>query len=251
MEPHKEVERRRYDDAAARTLRSAVPDRAGAASAPPEFRAPYQDYEDRVRDAARPAARVLEIGAGEGAFSLVAAGNGRILVATDISSIALKVASERARLNGATLYCVVADAERLPLRDASMDLVTSAGVLYCLDMERVSTELRRVLRPDGAWVLVDSLDESPIYRFNRWVGFLRRRRTQLATENIPTTESLLTLRRRFASVDIRYQFLAPVLKPLIGAERTGRIVHRADRWLAPIRRWAFKVVVVARGMAGR
>jgi SAM-dependent methyltransferase len=255
MEPHKVVERRRYDEAAARTLRGGVPDRQGSASAPPQFRAPYEDYERRVREAARPGATALEIGAGEGAFSLVAAGEGRTLVATDISPVALRVASERASLAGHRLHCIVADAERLPLRDASFDLVTSAGVLYCLDMDRVSAEVRRVLRPDGSWVLVDSLDENPVYRINRWIGYLRRRRTQLAVENIPTTASLRTLRRQFASVQIHYHgvltFLSPLLRPLFGAERTGALVHAADARLGWLRRWAFKVVVVARGVAAR
>lgn len=254
MERHKLVERKRYDDAAARSL-VAPPRTWGAAGAPPEYRAPYEDYERRIREAARPGAVVLDVGAGEGAFSLVASGDGRTLIATDISPLALRVARERASAAGARLHLVVADAERLPFRDAAVDVVTSAGALYCLDLRTVSAELRRVLRPDGVWVIVDSLNESPIYRLNRWVGFLRRRRTQLAIENVPTTASLLTLRERFRDVQIHYHgvltFLAPVLKPFMGAEGAGAFVARADRWLAFMRRWAFKVVVVARGVASR
>jgi peptidoglycan/xylan/chitin deacetylase (PgdA/CDA1 family) len=75
---------------------------------------------------------------------------------------------------------------------------------------------------------------SAVYRFNRWVGLpLRRRRRQLATQNIQTIHSSLTPSRRIASVDITYRvqtFLTPVLKLLLGAERTGRDVDRADGW---------------------
>lgn len=254
MDHHKVLERQRYDAAAARTLQSSLPALEGAAAAPAEFRAPYEDFEQQVRAIARPADVVLEIGAGEGAFSLAAAGQGRSLIASDISAMALGVARRRAERGGQTLLTVVADAERLPFRDASVHLVTSAGVLYCLDLAAVSAELRRVLKRDGAWVLVDSLDESPIYRFNRWLGYLRHRRTRLAVQNVPTTESLLTLRRHFGDVRIRYHgvltFLAPLLKPLIGAEKAGAVVHGADRLLTGVKRWAFKVVVVARGQAG-
>ena len=252
MDQRKLLERKRYDAAAERTLKAELPPLDGAAGAPAEFRAPYEDFERQVRALARQGQVVLEIGAGEGAFSLVARGERRTLVATDISALALGVARRRAERAGVALLAVAADAERLPFRDGSVDLVTSAGVLYCLDMDAVSAEVRRLLGPDGSWVIVDSLDENPLYHFNRWLGHLRRKRTALAVRNVPTTASLLTLRRRFADVHIHYHgaltFLVPLLRPFLGPDRTGAFVHAADRRLRWLRRWAFKVVVVARGL---
>jgi hypothetical protein len=62
------------------------------------------------------------------------------------------------------------------------------------------------------------------------------------------------LRRGFRTVDVSYHgvltFLVPFLKPLVGASRAGTIVTAADRWLGWMRRWAFKVVVVAQGTPG-
>ena len=102
-----------------------------------------------------------------------------------------------------------------------------------------------------ARVIVDSLNESPFYRFNRWVGFLRKRRTALAVHNVPNVASLQELRREFERVEISYHgvltFLIPVLRPLFGPTRAGQIVSGADRWLGWLQQWAFKVVVVAQG----
>jgi ubiquinone/menaquinone biosynthesis C-methylase UbiE len=44
---------------------------------------------------------------------------------------------------------LVAPAERTPLRDASVDLVTVASALHWLDHERFYAEVRRVVRPGG------------------------------------------------------------------------------------------------------
>lgn len=251
MEEHKRLEQQWYDAAAARDLGVQPVDTVGATTAPPEFRAPYVDFERRVLAAAKPGATVLDVGAGTGIFSLTARGAGRTLIAADISQMALRIARERARVAGEVLLLVCADAERLPFRDHSMDVVTTAGVLYCLDMNAVTKELRRVLRPDGAWVIVDSLNESPIYRLNRWIRLQRHTRTALAAQNVPTTKSLLTLRGAFAEVSLTCHgvltFLVPLLRPLMGAERAGRFVSAADRRLGWLRHWAFKVVVVARG----
>ena len=172
-------------------------------------------------------------------------------MATDLSPRALLVARRRAELAGTPLHLVCADAERLPFRDGSADLVTAAGALYCMSLEVLSREVRRILRPNGAWVIVDSLNESPFYRFNRWVGFLRKRRTALAVHNVPNVASLQELRREFERVEISYHgvltFLIPVLRPLFGPTRAGQIVSGADRWLGWLQQWAFKVVVVAQG----
>lgn len=249
MEDHKRIEQRRYDDEAAPFL-GRDPDRGlGAAGVPAEYRAPYAEFEKHVVAVAKPDSVVLDIGAGTGAFSASARGENRLLIATDIAQNALRVAKRRATSAGVLLYPVCADAERLPFRDGSVNLVTAAGALYCFDLSRVSTEVRRVLKPDGTWIIVDSLNDNPLYRFNRWIGRIRHRRTALAVRNVPTNAAIQGLAGHFRSMSVAYHgiltFLLPIVRPILGSERAGTFITWADGWLRWLSRWAFKVVVVA------
>ncbi|NIQ10368.1 MAG: methyltransferase domain-containing protein, partial [Gammaproteobacteria bacterium] len=53
------------------------------------------------------------------------------------------------RLTGKFRY-IAGDAEQLPLADASVDLIFSSLALqWCVDLDKVFAEFRRVLRRDG------------------------------------------------------------------------------------------------------
>ena len=94
--------------------------------------------------------RWLDLGCGTGYFSRVLAenfpqGHG---VALDIAEGMLR----HARPLGGAEYFVAGDAERLPLRDGSCDLVfSSLAVQWCGDFASVLSEARRVLQPRGVF----------------------------------------------------------------------------------------------------
>ncbi len=101
-----------------------------------------------------PFARILEIGAGTGYFSLnlLCAGIAREAVCTDISPGMLERLGENAEALGlgARVEAVRADAEALPSPDESFDLVLGHAVLHHIpDLERAFAEFARVLRPGG------------------------------------------------------------------------------------------------------
>ncbi|MDF9617177.1 malonyl-ACP O-methyltransferase BioC [Pseudomonas entomophila] len=102
---------------------------------------------DKLPDGLAPA-RWLDMGSGTGHFSRVLAerfshANG---VALDIAEGMLRHAREQ----GGAHHHVAGDAERLPLRDASVDLLfTSLAVQWCGQFASVLDEARRVLRPGG------------------------------------------------------------------------------------------------------
>jgi malonyl-CoA O-methyltransferase len=96
-------------------------------------------------------AAVLDLGAGdgEGARSLKERYPRARVLALDLSLKMLERAARRQRL-WRRFDRVLGDAHRLPLRNASVDLVFSNLTLeWCADHDAVFAEVRRVLRPGG------------------------------------------------------------------------------------------------------
>jgi len=98
----------------------------------------------------------LELGAGTGYFSLNLMLEGLIArtTASDISPGMLDALARNAERLELDVRTVLADAEQLPLPDASFDLVIGHAILHHLpDPARALAECHRVLRPGGTVVV--------------------------------------------------------------------------------------------------
>jgi len=104
--------------------------------------------------------RVLDIGAGSGTDALIAARlvgpRGRV-VALDVTPAMLAKLRHNVALAGAANVDVIGgNVEALPLPDASVDVVTSNGVLNLVPDKRAAfAEIWRVLRPGGRVQIAD------------------------------------------------------------------------------------------------
>jgi arsenite methyltransferase len=117
--------------------------------------------------ALRPGQSVLDIGSGAGFDSLLAAQmvgpDGRV-VGVDMTP----EMREKARANAALMELRNVEfkdglAERLPLPDASVDVVISNGVInLCLDKLAVYSEVARVLKPGGRVQIADVVVQKPL-----------------------------------------------------------------------------------------
>jgi ubiquinone/menaquinone biosynthesis C-methylase UbiE len=132
--------------------------------------------------------RMLEIGCGRGVALPVLREllQPASLIGLDIDAEFLARAAQRIGVGGMSLLC--ADARRIPLRDASIDLVIDFGTCYHIgDPAAALREIARVLRPGGEFVHetpVSQLLAHPVRSFGRtlpWrdVPALRRRRTAI------------------------------------------------------------------------
>jgi ubiquinone/menaquinone biosynthesis C-methylase UbiE len=110
-----------------------------------------REVEDLLGRPVRARETVLDIGCGTG---WLAAGLTRALSGLQVNGVDLSQGMlEQARAAGAWPL-LRADAQRLPLATASVDLVVTRGVLHHLpDVPAALAEWRRVLRPGGAVIL--------------------------------------------------------------------------------------------------
>jgi demethylmenaquinone methyltransferase/2-methoxy-6-polyprenyl-1,4-benzoquinol methylase len=107
----------------------------------------------------RPRDTLLDLAGGTGdiSFGWLAARGGPVLL-SDINASMLAVAQDRAMQRGVigAVSLLVADAERLPLPDCSVDRVSIAfGLRNCTDKPAVLAEARRVLKPGGRFCCLE------------------------------------------------------------------------------------------------
>jgi SAM-dependent methyltransferase len=223
----------------------------GTSAFPPILRSPYRQYERFIRDFVQPSHRVLELGAGVGAHTDVLMQTGAYVTATDLSPASLQLLD---RILGSSakgrLTTRVADMEQLPFESATIDVVACAGSLSYGEPDLVDGEVRRVLRPGGAFICVDSFNHNPIYRLNRWVQYRRGRRSKSTLLRMPKSTRIDAMRAHYASVEVAYfgafTWAMPPFARLLGQERAAVLSDALDR-LLKVRRSAFKFVLIAHG----
>ena len=109
--------------------------------------------------APRPGRHLLDLAGGTGdiTFNWLQAGGGPTIL-SDINASMLQVGRDRALARGfaGQMAVLVADAEQLPLPNASRDVVSIAfGLRNCTDKSAVLREARRVLRPGGRFLCLE------------------------------------------------------------------------------------------------
>ena len=127
----------------------------------------------RLVDAAAiaPGMRVLDVGAGTGNASIPAALRGADVVASDLTPELFEAGRARAQAAGVELEWVEADAEALPFKDGSFDVVISAiGVMFAPFHQVAADELVRVCRPGGTIGLLSWTPEGMLGALFRLMG---------------------------------------------------------------------------------
>lgn len=101
-----------------------------------------------------PGSRLLDVAAGSGALSILAARGGHDVLATDIAPTMVERLTDRCRAEGLTLEARVMDGTALELADGSVDAAVSLnGVSLFPDLARGLAEMARVTRRGGRVVL--------------------------------------------------------------------------------------------------
>lgn len=147
----------------------------------------------------RPSDRGLwvDIGSGEGPVARALAERcGARIVLVDPNAEALRTAREKAVADGCAnrIETVQGEAERLPLRGSSVDVVVSRGSIYFWDDQPAGlAEVYRILRPGGQAMIGGGLGSE----YPQWARreFIRRRHENVRQKGPEAYERFLRLRR--------------------------------------------------------
>lgn len=111
----------------------------------------------------------LGCGTGHGAAALAARWPGARMIALDASPAMLREAARRE--GSARIERLLADAEAIPLPDASVDLVFSNLALpWCEDIDAVFGEVARILRPRGLFTFTTFGPDTLAELRDAWTG---------------------------------------------------------------------------------
>ena len=115
--------------------------------------------------------KVLDVAAGNGNATLAAARRFADIVSTDYVGALLERGRERAAADRLAVTFQEADAEALPFKDNSFDVVLSTfGVMFTPNHEQAASELLRVCRKGGKIGLANWTPESFIGQLFRTIG---------------------------------------------------------------------------------
>lgn len=202
-------------------------------------------YENTISKLINSNSIVLEIGAGTGDYSGRLVECGAQITLLDTSRSALEIS--RIKFGNAAEY-VCGNMEKLPFPDSHFDFVLSAGSLSYGEYEIVRNEILRVLRPNGTILILDSLNDNPIYRLNRFRHFILGRRTRSTLKRIPNKKLIKDLISFFESSSIsffgRHIFLYYVVQKFFGSQTAFRVTKCTEK-VFPNNYQSFKFVLVA------
>ena len=189
--------------------------------------------------------KLLEIGAGTGQNTGFLIDMSYNVCATDISLEFLEVMNKK--FHGCiNFYTQYADMEKLPFTEESFDVVCSAGSLSYGDNEIVMNEIYRVLKPGGMFIAVDSLNNNPIYKFNRYIRYLKKERPKSTLLRMPTICLIDKYAQKFIPVEIKYfgaiTWIYPILKIILNEELISNFSNWIDTTFK-IKKSAFKFVI--------
>ena len=239
----KDVEKSRYDTEAQSALDASDLSSVNVLTLP--LKTPYNFYQSVITSYANGDSFVLEIGAGMGENTEFLLATGAKICAIDISQHSLSVMEKR--FNTDKLTTEVADMEKLPFADGSFDVVVNAGSLSYGNHNKVLNEIHRVLKTKGVFIAVDSLNNNPVYRFNRYVHYLRGSRSLSVIKRTPDLKLLRQYEQKFGKIEAQFfgaiSYLMPLMIKIFGEKISTKISDSVDK-LVGVKMSAFKFVMI-------
>lgn len=222
----------------------------GPENSPLYLQAPYLYYHNLINQNTSESKKQLDLCCGNGIHSFTGAKNGAKVIALDYAEKSILICKKRAEILKLSVDFRTSDVQTLnDFVNEDFDIVTCAGSLSYLDSSIFFNEVFRVLKKGGIFICVDSFNHNPIYRLNRFIHYLRGRRSYGTLKRMPNMNTIIILNQIFTKVDVEYfgifTFIAPLLKYFMSPEKITRTINKLDSILPCFKRYSFKIVISA------
>jgi ubiquinone/menaquinone biosynthesis C-methylase UbiE len=237
----KYIEIRRYDQRALQILNCKTTSKKKIKD---YINVPYQYYFSLLKKLKK--TKLLEIGAGTGENTLKLIKMKFNVCATDISPKSVEVMSQKYS-KYKNFYSKVVDMEKLPFKNESFDVICSAGSLSYGDNNLVMNEIYRVLKFGGVVVLVDSLNDNPIYRFNRYINYIKGNRTESTLKRMPNVNLIDKYINKFGYGKVKFFGSITWAFPLLKIVLSEKLITKFSNWVdltLKVKKSAFKFVLI-------
>jgi len=179
--------------------------------------------------------RVVDFGCGSGANSALLTNRGAHVWGIDISEDLLRLAQRRLKVSGrdGEATFIAASAHDLPFPDSSIDVVFGIAILHHLDLDLVSREVLRVLKPGGRAIFQEPVRNSAVIRFVR--SLIPYRAPDISPFERPLTDDEL---KRFAKGFRRWSVRAFALPHV----QVGQVLPVVKNYWRALYAWDRKVL---------
>lgn len=217
------------------------------------YRKPYEYYEEIISNVINPEFEILDLCCGDGIHTFPMAKSGARITAVDISATSIELCKIKAanyEINNINFQ--VADIEKLNFPDNTFDLVTMVGSLSYVDHSLFFNNLMRIIKPNGYFICIDSLNENPFYRFNRYIHYLKGNRTASTLARMPDMKTLNLFHKKFELINVQYfgiiMFLEKLFILLMGEVKAASLIYLFDKKVKFMKKYAFKFILIANGV---
>ena len=195
--------------------------------------------------------KVLDYGCGSGLHLKWLSSVANEVVGIDLSDKSLGIAQKivlENKLNNVKL--VEMDCEKLEFPDNSFDVIFDGGTFSSLDIKVALPELKRVLKPGGHVVGIETFGHNPFTNVKRKFNKLTKNRTAWAESHILNNNGLKEIEECFGNINVYYfHLISWIMLPFLnfpGANFMLKLLERVDKLLIYVfpflKRYSFKVV---------
>mgnify|MGYP001401192736 CR=1 FL=1 len=212
--------------------------------------APYTEiyFKSLIRNSKK-GCKILEICCGEGQCSEPILENYKDITFADVSKNSLDVLK-----NNYSFYMTESisfkecNIENLPFDNEIFDTVVCAGGLSYGDNNSVLYEIYRVLKTNGLFICIDSLNDNPLYKLNRYLHYIKGNRTKSTLKRMPNRKLLKDYDQKFGTTNINYSGkLIWILYPLSKIIGYGKSKILSDFFDDILPNWmSFKFIMEAK-----